>query len=297
MNLVVQSSAKINWTLAVLGKRPDKFHELESLVWPVTLYDELSFETRDEPGFSLSCDDPSLPLDDRNLVVRAARNLADKLQHEAPGRVLPGVYCKLSKSIPVGGGLGGGSSNAAATLRALQKLWSVDWPAERFHKLAAELGSDVPLFLHTGPVVMRGRGERVEPVTLHWPGWIVLIFPGIFVSTAEVYRAWSPDVSGPHHSPTAAEIIREFTRPGVEITAVSWLEAAYNHLEQPALRVSPALADIRERCMALAARPVRLSGSGSTFFTAFDTRAEAETFAEQVQRRVELGTRLVRLVN
>src|SRR5690606_25007264 len=148
---VVRSPAKLNWTLRVLGPRPDGFHELESLVSAVSLHDELSFSSRPE-GAGITCDDPSVPTGSDNLITRAATALA-----QASG-VSHGFTCRLTKRIPLGGGLGGGSSNAAATLRALNGFWGLNWPVERLMPVAASVGSDVAFFLHGGTAMMRGRG-------------------------------------------------------------------------------------------------------------------------------------------
>lgn len=277
----VQSPAKVNWTLRVLGRRPDGYHEIESLVGPVTLFDELAFEFRGEPGVCLTCNRPDLPTDASNLVVRAGALLADKA-----GRPL-GAVCRLVKRIPVGGGLGGGSSNAAAALIALNRLWGLHWPTVRLLDLAAKLGSDVPLFLHGGPVIMRGRGERIEPATLAWNGWIALIFPQRAISTAAVYRAWRP-------AEAPADSLSRLTCGRLD--AVACMEATFNMLEAPAFEVCEPLRKLRDALQAIALRPVRVSGSGSTLFTAFDVRPEAEAFVAQVERELGLGGCAVRPV-
>lgn len=315
--IAVRAPAKINWTLRILGKRPDGFHELESLVSPVSLFDELLFSPREEPGVALACDAPDVPVDDRNLIVRAGRLLA----HAA--EIRQGAHCRLTKRIPVGGGLGGGSSNAASTLLALNRLWKLDWPIDRLAGLAAELGSDVPLFLCGGPAIMRGRGERIEPANLPWQGWVVLVCPRVPVSTAEVYKAWRPaDVAGRQvhdarewdaqggaascpsetaDSPAdarsasgAPESLELNCLMAAPSDAVEWMERTFNMLERPAMEVCPVLNDLMNQLTPLAGRPVRVSGSGSTLFTAFDEVSEARHFAEAVSCRIGLGAILVR---
>ena len=160
------SPAKINLFLAITGRQADGFHGLVSVVAPVAFGDTLHVRHRSqEPGagcreaeFTLGCDDPDLPTDESNLVLRAARAFAKATGWRGE------VNFRLEKRIPVSAGLGGGSSNAVAALRALNGIAGKPLDAARLAELAAELGSDCPLFLHDGPVVMRGRGERVEPL-------------------------------------------------------------------------------------------------------------------------------------
>ena len=156
--LNVRSPAKVNWYLRVLGRRDDGFHEIESLVSTVTLYDELAFTSRGDSIIELTCDEPSIPTDGRNLIVRAADLLASQ------SGCRQGATCHLTKRIPVGGGLGGGSSNGASALMGLSGLWELDWPKERLMAPAGQLGSDVCLFLSGGSAVISGRGERIKPV-------------------------------------------------------------------------------------------------------------------------------------
>lgn len=271
----VLSPAKINWTLRVVGKRQDGFHELESLVSPVTLYDTLNFDNPAEAGFRLTCDVPELPTDESNLVSRAALLLAKRSGRPLSGR------CRLLKQIPMGGGLGGGSSNAASALMALNRLWGLDWPKARLVELAAELGSDVALFLEDGPAVISGRGEKVTPVKLGWSGWVLLILPGLHVSTPAVYRAWrATDEARPVEPEPVAD-------------AVAWMMQTFNMLEPPAIAVCPPLGALQSEATKIAGRPVRISGSGSTMFTAFDTQAEAAICGERICKELDLKTQAV----
>ena len=277
MSLVIRSPAKINWTLRVLGRRDDGFHEIESLVSAVSLYDELAFSFRDDTGFVLTCDDPTIPTDERNLISRA---VAIARPEAAEPR---GLTCHLSKRIPVGGGLGGGSSNGAAALVALNQLWSLNWSREQLMSAAARLGSDVPFFILGGTAVIAGRGERVSTASLPWQGWIVLMMPGFSVSTAEVYRAWQPT--------------RDFEPSGAigeGLSAVKWMQKAYNMLEEPAMAVCPALRGLVRQAMELVDRPVRISGSGATFFTAYDTEQEARDAAERLSRELRVRIEVVK---
>jgi 4-diphosphocytidyl-2-C-methyl-D-erythritol kinase len=272
----VLSPAKVNWTLRVIGKRSDGFHEIQSLVSPVTLYDRLAFVDTAESGFVLECQASGVPTDDSNLINRAARLLAAKAGRRLSGR------CVLTKQIPIGGGLGGGSSNAATTLVALNRLWGLNWPKTQLAELAAELGSDVMLFLENGSAVIGGRGETVEPVELGWHGWIVLIMPGLHVSTPAVYRAWQKP--GGEVGPV---------QPKPTSRAIEWMEQTFNMLEPPAIAVCPRLGVLQRQAAEIAGRPVRVSGSGSTMFAAFDTLEQAVSCGKSLDEGLKIRTEVV----
>jgi len=189
--VTIFSPAKVNLFLAVTGRRADGYHDLVSVVAPLTFGDELTAEVRDQPGgagslFSLECDEPAVPRDDTNLVLRAAAAFAGATGWSRP------VAFRLTKRIPLAAGLGGGSSNAVAALRALDQLSGAGLSRVTLTTLAAGVGSDCPLFLSGTPVAMRGRGERVEPLpdaaTRRLRGRGVLLFkPALGISTAWAY--------------------------------------------------------------------------------------------------------------
>ncbi len=174
---------KVNFTLEIKGLREDGFHDLRSLAIGVDLCDQIRCKANPGRGLSLSCSDPGLS-NAGNLAWRAVELLASRCG------LAPDVEIELIKSIPVGAGMGGGSSDAATTLRLCNDLWRVGLDRSSLADLGADLGSDVPLFFSLPSVVITGRGEHVEPVTMRWSGWVVLVFAGVAVSTAEVYRAW-----------------------------------------------------------------------------------------------------------
>ncbi|UCD29318.1 MAG: 4-(cytidine 5'-diphospho)-2-C-methyl-D-erythritol kinase [Planctomycetota bacterium] len=277
--LTVHSPAKINWNLRVLGKREDGFHDIESLVSAITLYDELTFTERPDSLIKLTCNNNNVPTDRSNLIYQAITLLAEK-----PG-CHRGVTCHLEKRIPLGGGLGGGSSNAASTLLALNQLWSLNWPVERLMPLASKLGSDVPFFLHGGTAIISGRGEQIRPIHLPWKGWIVLVMPDFSVSTAEVYSQWRPV--------SEATIDQEAVKPSGTDGAVAWMEKTFNMLEEPAIKVCPQLGELVKKSSELAKRTVRVSGSGSTLFTAFDDKNEAQQFADHIGEKLNVRTCVV----
>ncbi|MHC4445255.1 MAG: 4-(cytidine 5'-diphospho)-2-C-methyl-D-erythritol kinase [Planctomycetota bacterium] len=281
IGLQVQSPAKINWNLRVLGKRDDGFHEIESLFSTVTLYDELTFSESPDSTIELHCEHPQVPTEGDNLICKAARLLS-----EQSGCNL-GVICHLTKRIPLGGGLGGGSSNAATTLLALNQLWPLGWPLNDLLGLAARLGSDVPFFLFGKTGIISGRGEKVRPVELGWRGWVVLIMPELSVSTAAVYSQWRPD-------PQRGSQLK--VEPQAAGDARVWMEYTFNMLEKPVMMVCPQLKILAEKSMAIAKRPVRVSGSGSTLFTAFDGEAEAQEYAKVIGEELNVKTCVVQPV-
>ena len=157
MRLEKKSPCKVNLLLNILGRRADGFHELETILQPVNLCDELTFE-RTSSGLQLSCNNPELPVDAKNLVHRAATAFF------AASKISDGVRIHLQKNLPLAGGIGGGSANAAVTLTALNELFGSPLLLEKLHELAAALGSDVPFFLNNQPALATGRGEKVQPL-------------------------------------------------------------------------------------------------------------------------------------
>src|SRR5712691_10690746 len=170
----VNSYAKINWSLRVTAKRADAYHDIETLFQTISLHDTITITQAEQ--FSIMCDDPQVPCDETNLVMRAARAIGT-----------PPVHFALQKRIRVGGGLGGGSSNAAATLIALDEMFALNTPHERLREIALSLGSDVPFFLVGGTAYATGRGEQLTPLPAAAPIPLLLLFPEQRVSTAEAF--------------------------------------------------------------------------------------------------------------
>lgn len=248
--------AKLNLTLDILGRRNDGFHELRSLVVGVDLCDRVTCGLRPESGIAVTCSDPALS-GNHNLAYRAAARLAEHCAKE------PALHIELRKAIPVGAGLGGGSSDAATTLRLCNQLWETGLDPSALAGIGAELGSDIPLFFFLPSAVMTGRGERVAPANLRWSGWVVLVFADVAVSTREVYQAWRP--SDAVHLPSGMdEAILEATSADEIMPMLS------NHLEPAAFRVSPAVAQAREELDRIGLGSMRVSGAGSALYRLFD---------------------------
>jgi 4-diphosphocytidyl-2-C-methyl-D-erythritol kinase len=264
-----ESFCKVNFLLNILGKRPDGFHELETLMHPVGLCDRLSFD-RGGHNIKLTCNDPILPVNARNLVFRAAALFLKKTG------IKEGVRIHLDKRIPISAGLGGGSGNAAATFLALNELFGHPLAPETLRDMAAALGSDIPFFLQNRPALATGRGEILEPLEF-FPALrsahIVLIHPGFGISTAWAYQqlARFPEAQNGRAGRAAslAALLRagDHKRAGREF---------YNSLEAPALRKYPLLELFQEFLRENGAWAVLMSGSGSSTFALVEAKEAAE---------------------
>jgi 4-diphosphocytidyl-2-C-methyl-D-erythritol kinase len=273
MKLEKKSPCKVNLLLNILGKRADGFHELETVMQPVNLCDELSFE-RGGTGLQLSCSHPELPVDSKNLVHRAA----EKFREAA--KIIGGVKIHMEKKIPLAAGLGGGSGNAATTLLALNELFDQPLSGAKLRELAASLGSDVPFFLQDKPALATGRGERIEPLenfsALNGKA-LLLIHPGFGISTPWAYQnlARFPEALN-GKAGRAKDLISKLQGtnwPGIA-------DAFYNSLEAPAFEKYPVLALFQEFLRQNGALAALMSGSGSTSFAIAGNVADGESLAE-----------------
>lgn len=282
--LTLRAPAKLNLTLRVGDVRPDGYHELESIVALVRgLADTLQMRPASSGEWSLTCDDPTVPTDERNLVLKAARKLADVTQRRDLGAAFA-----LQKRIPAGAGLGGGSSDAAAALRGLNALFDLRLGDAALRAIAAEVGSDVPLFLANAPLVlMRGRGEIITPLDTTLDAIAAIILPDVHSSTPAVYRAFDELPARP------AGVPLETVLPalGGRLPALSGL--LFNDLEPAALQVTPTLKPIADALHHLSHGRARMSGSGAAFYWLLEDAAGASAFADRVRRdlavRVEVA--------
>ena len=231
----VPSYAKINWSLRVTGKRPDGFHDLETVFQLISLHDTLTFSESDH--LVVTCSERTIPTDERNLVVRAAHALG-----------VDRVAIHIEKRIPSGGGLGGGSSNAAVTLMALSRMFGIDKPLA---PIALALGSDVPFFLVGGTAYATGRGEVITPIADAPQLPLLLVLPRERVSTAEAFRA-----------------LKRFSPP-LGIEAYGDMANYANDFEEPVFARFPQLRSYKEKLYELGATWAAMSGSGSTIVGAF----------------------------
>ena len=248
----LQSPAKLNLFLEVVGKRPDGFHDIDSVFLEIDLADTLHAEPADGGTVSLTCDRPDLPVDCRNLVVKAA----ERLRRECGVR--EGIAFDLQKRIPAGAGLGGGSSNAAGALRLANTVWKTGLSDAELAVIAADVGSDVPFFLHGGLCLCRGRGEIIARLPDLPAGiGLGLALTGIFSDTASAYRGLA--LPAPGRARKADEFIRAAESGDIEGMAA----AAFNRFEKTVFAAHPPLADHHARLERYLRRPVRMSGSGS----------------------------------
>jgi 4-diphosphocytidyl-2-C-methyl-D-erythritol kinase len=270
MALTLPSFAKINWTLEVLGKRSDGYHEVRTLLQTVSVADELTFELA-EREITIYCDHPDVPCDETNLAYRAAKSLSD-----FTGAGL-GARIRITKRLPVAAGLGGGSGNGAVTLLALQRLWNVRVEPRDLFGLAAKLGADVPFFLIGGTCLGVGRGDEIYPLADINEEFLLLVNAGIAVPTRDAYANLSPELTKPEaiiKMPLSFEAAyAAIARPGAPVPLI-------NDLENPVFARHPALVEVKRRLKQAGARGVLMSGSGSTIFAIFDS-AEERVRAEE----------------
>ena len=277
--IAVAAPAKLNLSLAVLDRRPDGYHDIETLMVGVSLGDTLSVRATDASGIvlrvrygaelagsPLAGDVPSGP---DNLVVRAAAALA------AAAGIDRGLEIDLVKRVPAGSGLGGGSSDAAAVLRGAARAWGLDWSPDRLADIGAGIGSDVPFFFAGGPAIPRGRGERLEHVSGIPPLPVVIARPAPGLSTAAVYAACSPDAS---RRGDAGRLAAALARGGLA-AATAFL---HNALEEPARRLCPDVDNLLAALARAGAACPRLTGSGSACFALARTATEARGIAARL---------------
>lgn len=311
MAFTVLARAKINWSLNILGVRPNGYHELDMLMQQISLSDELVFE----PADALSLTVGGAPGDESDLVLKAARALAELVRQR--GMETSGARICLTKRIPSRAGLGGGSADCAETLKALNRLWNLNFPMETLLELGAKLGADVPFCLTGGLARVSGVGERIEPLRNPPHCALVLITPGGGLSTPEVFRAYDEmvkqgeDFGGKHaenavkyspENPTSGSCMAEHSREALArgncaATEHSPLRLAevllagdyalaerlsFNALEAPAIRLLPEIGKWINRFRELGARYVRMTGSGSTVFGVFDSLETARAIASQI---------------
>ena len=277
----VLAPAKLNLFLEVLGRRPDGYHEIETVMVAVSLYDTLTFTDDPSGAISLRCSDPALPVGSDNLVVLAAERLRASAGCHRGARIV------LEKTIPTEAGLAGGSSDAAATLAALDRLWDLQTPPAKLSALAGEIGSDVAFFAHAPAAVCRGRGERVEPVALKEEYHFVLVCPPVGMSTVNVYRQVVP----PERPQPIGPVLEALAHGGPADLGRS----LFNRLQFFAETLLPELTRVKDALASLGSLldGSMMSGSGSAYFGLCRSRAAACQAADILE---PLGLGWVRVV-
>ncbi len=279
--LRLRAPAKLNLFFEVLGRRPDGYHEIATVTALVSLCDHLLIETfsDSEREVALSCLDMEgndlssvIPTDGRNLAVKAYHLLADISGKSTSAEI------RLRKQIPSEAGLGGGSSDAAATLAGLNRLWNLNYPAGELAKIGAQLGSDVPLFFEKSPALGSGRGEITSPIGKVKPIDFVIFKPPFGLSTAAVYRALD---KGPSSKPRGTGPLTEALRRGADARQLAPL--FFNRLEETAREICPDLDSFFEVLGGDA--PFRLTGSGTALYAPADSAEQAAALKDKIEKK------------
>ena len=277
--MTVEAFAKVNFTLEVFGKRADGYHALRSVVMPITLADTLDIEVTDDGEIT-----SDTGYDD-DLCVKAARVLRNVRMFECSNVRMPGARIRVKKRIPAGGGLGGGSADAAAVLRVLNELWKVGLSREELAEVGAQVGSDVPALVMGTPVIMEGRGERVTPLirsfehSEHSNIHLVLVNPGVHSSTKEVYAACEP-------RPLGGENLTAKMAVALQSGDLERIAAAFmNDLQPPAVKLHPEIADALVSLRTAGVVGAMMSGSGSSVFGLARDADEAVRISSELNAR------------
>jgi len=274
--LRIDAPAKINLALHITGRRPDGYHLIDSLVVFAELGDQISVELADKDAFHLEGPEASALSSETassNLVVRARDALRDTARRT--GIELPPVDIRLDKRLPVASGIGGGSADAAATIKALCQLWGDHPGSETLSKLALDLGADVPMCLDGRALIARGIGEALNPVELGFDLDLVIVNPRIGVSTPAVFSVLERRDNAPLPAPDGLDDKDRF---------LEWLRAARNDLQPPAQRMVPAINDCLSALLGAGAQLARMSGSGASGFGVFDSAEAAQAAAASLER-------------
>jgi 4-diphosphocytidyl-2-C-methyl-D-erythritol kinase len=261
----VKAYAKINLGLHIVGKRQDGFHNIETVFHRINLFDEINIENSFD--ISISCTDITIPSDNNNLCWKAAELLRKELG------MAKGVRIGITKNIPTGAGLGGGSSDAAAVLLALPLLWKIDVKRPIIEKLALQLGSDVPFFLQNSSAYAEGRGEVLKTIDLALPYWIVLIHPNIHLSTPWAYNRLAEKRNGLF--PVRPNMAEQFSADPIRAVLES-----ENDFEEIVFEEHPKIEKIKKQLKDLGAAVSLMSGSGSSMFGLFIDKSTALSAAE-----------------
>lgn len=266
-SLTLSAPAKINYLLDVIGKRPDGYHDLRMIMQRVNLCDEITLTLTDTPGIRVTCDSKGAPDGPANIAWKAAKSLLDLTSTSM------GVSIGIKKNIPVGAGLGGGSSDAASVLMGLNDLLHLGLTDQALMEIGCRLGADVPFFIFKQTALAEGIGEKLTPLPDMPNCWILLINPGIHVSTAWVYRSLQLTSGGKLNK------LPEFFESIEQVVSI-----LSNDLESVTIPAFPVIAEIKSRLMDLGAVGSMMSGSGPTVFAVFKSFDAAETARQEVTK-------------
>ena len=274
VRLSLPSFAKLNLHLRVLGRREDGFHDIFTVFQTVSLYDEIVLETYGDEVL-LECDHPAVPADENNLIVKAAERLRVEFGVTAGARI------SLKKRIPMGGGLGGGSSNAAAVIMGLSKIWDIGATRAEFIRIGSELGSDVPFFFEGGTAMGIGRGTEVLPLDDFTANWMLIVTPDVHVSTAAAYAKLGAQNLTNEDSNRILRVCRS------EAESPDFLHAALrNDFEKTVFAEHPEIERVKRRLIELGASRAMMSGSGASVFAIFDNEETRQTAIKALDNEV-----------
>ena len=272
--LTLKAPAKINLYLDVLCKRKDNYHQIESVVQSINVYDTLHFEKINK-GIRVICHHPCVYSNEHNLVYKTAE-LFFNLTH-----LPPGVKVTVQKEIPVGAGLGGGSTDAAATLLGLNILFETEIPLSELMKWSTRIGTDIPFCIRRGTALLKGKGDEVHPLPSIKEGWIVLVYPNISISTSWAYAHISRRLT--NERPGATLSITDL-RKRIQSKQLQGLgDLFYNKLEEVVIEEFPLIGEIKEKFKKRGAQSVVMSGSGSTVFALAENERDARKLAHYMQ--------------
>ncbi len=273
MVFTLPSFAKLNLDLRVIGKRDDGYHDIFTVFQTVSLCDEITFE--DSDSVELTCSDPRVPTDERNLILKAANVLRERFA------VTAGAKMHLRKRIPAPGGLGGGSSNAATALIGLKRLWRLDIGFEEMLEIASTLGSDVPFFLYGGTAMGFGRGTEIEPISDIREKYLLIVTPDVQVSTADAFKG----LNAPSLTTEASERILLNCRFDAESLDLRHATLK-NDFESTVFSSHPQVALVKEKLLDLGAVNALMSGSGASVFAVFDKEETRRTAIKALDEQV-----------
>ena len=266
----LKAPAKVNLFLEILGKRDDGFHEIETIMQEIDLADSLQFEETQE-GVTLECNDKNIPANQDNLVCKAANLILEECG------IKKGVLINLEKNIPVGAGLGGGSSDAATTLKALNSLWKVGLNNEELMEFAAKLGSDIPFFINGKTALCRGRGELITPVEVRNRMDYIILFPRVHISTETIYKNLKIDLTKKRKDVSFFLDALKYS----EVAGISKL--LFNRLEEIIFATYPDLLQVKSTLESFDFCGLSISGSGSAFFGLCNDRHQAEVIKSKIE--------------
>ncbi len=285
--MLIRSPAKINLYLEVLHRESDGFHRIRTIFQTVGLYDELLLTPLKRSIFRVICSNPKVPLGNENLIIKALNALRDIVPFNQ------GLEVRLKKNIPLGAGLGGGSSNVASVLKGVNRLYRLGVKRTQLIKIAGSVSSDAPFFMSGGTALGRGRGDEITPLS-HLKGiWVLLIFPPIQINTGRAYSLFEK-YGFPKRSFRLTNI-ENISKIGLLLRREKWSSILYNSFEFPIFKEYPILARLERYIRSEGFKNTLLSGSGSTIFVILRDREEGRDLERRL-RKFDCQTRLIRTI-